>query len=281
MMKVLVTGAGGQLGATLVAEFCREADVVACPRADLDVTDHAAVMRRVARERPAAIVNCAAYNHVDRAEDEPEAAFEVNALAVRTLARAAAAIDAVLVHYSTDFVFDGTASTPYTEADDPNPQGAYAVSKLAGEYFAADAPRHYVLRVESLFGGPTGKGSLDWIVDRLVDGRDVHAFTDRIVSPSYVVDVARATWSLLERGAPYGLYHCVNTGQASWYELAREIARRLGSSAPIIPVTLRDVALRAPRPRFSALSNARLRTVGIEMPSWEEALARYLAAKAR
>lgn len=279
-MKVLVTGAHGQLGATIVADFSRDHEVVACTRADLDVTDPGAVRSLVLRARPEAIVNCAAYNHVDRAEEEPEQAFEVNALAVGSLARTAAEVDAVLVHYSTDFVFDGTAAAPYTEEDPPNPQSAYAVSKLAGEYLAEDAPRRYVLRVESLFGGPRGKSSLDWIVEHLAAGREVQAFTDRVVSPSYVFDVARATRELLHRRAPYGVYHCVNTGQTTWYDLAREIARRMGSGAPVVPVTLAQVPLRAPRPRFCALSNAKLRRLGIEMPTWEDALERYLASRA-
>lgn len=278
-MKVLVTGAAGQLGSAIVAEFGSANEVVARTRGELDITDHSAVMRFVTSEHPTAIINCAAYNHVDQAEDEPELAFEVNALAVRSLARAASEIDAVLVHYSTDFVFDGTASAPYTEDDPPNPQSAYAASKLAGEYFAQDALRHYVLRVESLFGGARGKSTLDWIVEHLEAGREVRAFTDRIVSPSYVVDVARATRLLLERAAPYGLYHCVNTGQVTWYDLACRLAGQLGSSAKVVPLTLGDVALRAPRPRFCALSNAKLQRVRITMPTWQDALARYLASR--
>ncbi len=280
-MRILITGAAGQLGSVIAEEFGRRHQVLACTRQELDITDFQAVMTSVRRARPEVIVNAAAYNHVDRAEDEAQTAFEVNALAVRSLARAAAEVDAVLVHYSSDFVFDGTASTPYTESDQPNPQSAYAVSKLAGEYFAAEVPRHYVLRVESLFGGPRGKSSLDWIVDHLASGREVRAFADRVVSPSYVADVAHATRALLERAAPFGLYHCVNTGQTTWYDLARHVARLLGSGARIVPVTLREVPLRAPRPQFCALSNAKLRQIGIEMPTWEDALVRFLATRAQ
>jgi len=281
-MKVLVTGAAGQLGIVTVREFARDHEVVGLAMRDLDITDHRAVMARVASERPGVVINCAAFNDVDRAEDDPLVALRVNAFAVRSLARAAAQAGAVLVHYGTDFVFDGENRTlPYTEEDSPNPQSVYAASKLVGEWFAAGAPRHYVLRVESLFGATAeenfrGKSSIDRIIDTLAAGGEARAFADRVVSPSYVVDVARATRGLLERAAPPGLYHVVNSGQATWYEVASAIARLLKSPGRPVPVPVAGVALRAARPRFAALSNERLARAGIPMPSWEDALARYV-----
>ena len=151
-MRIVVVGARGQLAAAVIHE-CRPAhDVVAFSRADLDTTDDAAVAAAMERTRPEAIVNGAAFTDVDGAEDHPIEALNVNAFAVRALARAAARFDAVLVHFSTDFVFDGRTSRPYTESDPPNPRSVYAASKLLGEWFAMDAPRAYVLRVETLFG---------------------------------------------------------------------------------------------------------------------------------
>ena len=151
-MRIAVVGARGQLGAAVVHE-CRPAhDVVALTRADLDVTDDGAVEEAIDRIRPEAIINCAADNRVDAAEDHPLDALNVNSFAVRALARAAGRHGAALVHYSSDFVFDGAADTPYLEEDRPNPLSVYAASKLLGEWFAVDAPRAYVLRVESLFG---------------------------------------------------------------------------------------------------------------------------------
>ena len=199
---MLVTGARGQLAGAIVDVFAQTADVVAYPRADLDIADFDAVMSRVSTDRPDIIVNCAAYNAVDRAEDEPEQAMTGNAFAVRVLARAAAEHNATLVHYSTDFVFDGKASQPYTEEDPPNPQSVYAQSKLLGEWFALEAPRAFVLRVESLFGGSNAKSSIDRIVDALRTGSEAKVFADRTVTPSYIVDVASATRALLERGEP-------------------------------------------------------------------------------
>ena len=274
-MKILVTGAAGQLAGAIIERFSAAADVLACPRGELDVTDSGAVSDRVSAFRPDVIVNCSAYNHVDRAEDDPVAALDVNALAVRTLGRAAASSGAVLVHYSTDFVFDGRTTRPYTEDDEPRPESVYAASKLLGEWFAQEAPRVFVMRVESLFGGRVAKSSIDRIIDALLEGRQVRAFTDRTVSPSYVVDVAAATHALVERGEP-GLYHCVNSGFATWFEVAQAIASQLGLAGDIDAMSVKDLPLPAPRPQFAALSNAKLERAGVQMPSWQDAIARYL-----
>jgi len=149
-MRIALVGAEGQLGAAIAREFHAGHEVIEFTHSMLDVTSDEAVRQVMGRAGPDAIVNCAAYNDVDGAEDHPVDALNVNAFAVRALARAAGDCNAALVHYSTDFVFDGRASRPYTETDTPNPRGAYAASKLMGEWFAADAPRAYVLRVESL-----------------------------------------------------------------------------------------------------------------------------------
>jgi len=274
---VLVLGAGGQLGEVMADHLARRHEVVAESRADLDVTDTAALRDAVGMICPDVIVNCSAYTNVDEAERDPLPALTVNALAVRTLARAAANIDATLVHFSTDFVFDGTTDAVHTEDDPPNPRGSYAVSKLLGEWFAATTPRHYILRVESLFGGGRAKSSVDKMLDGIVAGREVRAFVDRTVSPSYVEDVAVATAALVERDAPYGLYHCANTGWTTWSGLVRELARLVDApDADIVDVPMASAQLLAPRPQFAAMSNAKLAAAGIPMPTWQDALRRYL-----
>ncbi len=276
--KILVTGFGGQLAGAIVEELSRTEDVVALARGQLDISSHAAVISRVRAERPDVIINCAAYNHVDLAEDEPQQALSANAFAVRVLARAAADVDATLVHYSTDFVFDGRSSRPYTEEDAPNPQGVYAQSKLLGEWFAAEAPRAFVLRVESLFGGKAARSSIDRIIRAISSGEEASVFVDRTVSPSYIDDVAAATRALLPGGAP-GLYHCVNSGCCTWHQLAHEVAALMGKAkgARIVGVSVADVPLRAPRPQFAALANDKLSHV-VMMPTWQDALRRYLAS---
>lgn len=281
-MRVLVTGARGLLGAAIVDAFSTSAIVEAADHAALDIADSNAVERAIARFRPNVVINCAAYNDVDGAEEDAYAALRVNAIAVRGLGRAARAYGATLVHYSTDFVFDGETDRPYAETDPPNPRNVYAASKLLGDWFAADVPHHYVLRVESLFGGPGARngvrpGSLGVLVNRISAGDEVPVFVDRVVSPSYTPDVAEATKQLLARDAPSGIYHCVNSGAATWAEVAEEAARLLKLPLHVRQLTLATASLKATRPRFCALSNRRLATLGIALPSWQNALARYIS----
>jgi dTDP-4-dehydrorhamnose reductase len=202
-------------------------------------------------------------------------------MAVAALARGASAAGAAFVHYGTDFVFDGAGTRPYEEDDDPAPQSVYALSKLLGEWFATDVPRHYVLRVESLFGGQARRSSVDRIADAIRAGQPARVFTDRTVTPSYVEDVADATWSLLTSQSPAGLYHCVNSGVTTWFELAQEIGRLLAVEPTLLPVKVADVPMKARRPQYAALSNAKLARAGISMPSWQNALRRYLLAAGR
>jgi len=285
-MRVLVTGAAGLLAAAVIEEFRGDSDVHAAARTELDVTDAEAVQRAVAAIRPDAIVNCAAYNDVDGAESHAVEALRLNALAVRALAAAARQFDATLVHYGTDFVFDGEASRPYGEDDPVNPRSTYAASKLLGEWFAAEAPRHYVLRVESLYGGPglaagARRGSLDTLVARIRAGEVVPVFVDRTVTTTYTPDIAAATRAALERRLPFGTYHCVNDGPVSWREVAAEAARHLGLELQMRELTLAALNAPAARPLYSALSPARLASFGVAMPSWQDALSRHLRGPRR
>ena len=276
-MKILVTGAAGQLGSALVQRYSPRATVVSVMRRDLDISDTAAIEPFVARHAPDVVINCAAYNNVDGAEDDPLSALRINALAVKALARAAAASRAAFVHFGTDFVFEGRVDRAWSEDDEPSPQSVYASSKLLGEWFAADVPRHYVLRVESLFGGDARRSTVDRIVEAIRAGQPARVFVDRTVTPSFVNDVADATWTLLEQGVPAGLYHCVNSGGTTWFELAREVGRVLGVVPELVPLKVADVPMRAKRPQYAALDNAKLSRAGVTMPAWQDALKRYLA----
>ena len=280
---ILVIGAAGRLGAAIVEAFA-DRSVVAHTRSSLDITDSDAVNRTVAAAAPEVVINCAAFNYVDAAEANPGEALGVNALAVRSLARAAESRGATFIHYGTDFVFDGDAAHPYAEDASPAPRSVYAASKLLGEWFALDVPRSYVLRVESLFGAPQGwtgrrPGTFDAIIGSLERGDPTRVFTDRVVSPSYAPDVALATRHLIDAGAPPGVYHCVNSGQATWYDVAEECVRLLGIPARLEPITLESSPLPATRPRFCALSNTKLAAAGFPMPTWQDALQRWVAAR--
>ena len=276
-MRILVTGAAGQLGAAIARDYAGRANVLPVTRKALDIGDASAVETLIAREHPDVVTNCAAYTDVEGAEDHAVEAIRVNTMAVGELARAAAAAGAIFVHYSSDFVFDGLADRPYTEEDEPAPQSVYASSKLLGEWFAAGCPRHYVLRVESLFGGSPRHSSIDRIVDAIRNGEPARVFVDRTVTPSYVHDVADATWRLIGAGAAPGVYHCVNSGVTTWFELAKEIGRQLGVEPNLVPLKVADVTMRARRPQYAALSNAKLARAGIQMPAWQDALRRHLA----
>lgn len=278
-MHIAVLGSRGQLGAAFVEIARTNHTVSAFDRAALDVTNEPAMLDVLSRVSPDVIVNCTGYNAVDAAERHPSDALRVNAMAVRSMAHSARATGAALVHYSSDFVFDGLATGPMDEQHPPNPRCAYAVSKLLGEWFAADVPRGYVLRVESLFGAAADarpKGSLETILEGLREGRPVSVFGDRTVSPTYVFDAARATLTLLERSAPAGLYHCVNTGAATWLEVAETAAMALGVTADLEVMSLADVTFPAKRPQYCALSNAKLAAAGYVMPTWQDALERHL-----
>lgn len=278
-MRVLIVGAAGQLGQEMVARLATEHAVTPWTRQNVDLTRHPEFRDALIAAAPDAIINCAGFNDVDRAEDDQTLAMDVNAMAVGTMARAAAAVGAVFMHFSSDFVFSGETATPYSEQDTPEPRSVYAQSKLVGEWLAADCPKHYVLRVESLFGGPKRRSSIDRIVDGIRGDQAVPVFTDRVVSPSFVVDVADAAAYLLRVAPAAGLYHCVNSGHATWETVARQIARTLNKpDAALTPVSVRDVKLRANRPMFAALNNGKLAAAGFLMPPWQDAVDRYLGA---
>jgi dTDP-4-dehydrorhamnose reductase len=190
---ILVIGSAGQLGTAFKERLADSAELVAVSRADVDVSNGDALRRLIDRTAPALIVNCSAYNDVDGAEMHPGAATQVNGAAVAVMAAAARDRSATLVHFSSDFVFDGRKPVPYTENDQPNPISAYGRSKLAGERHAATAERHYILRLSSVYGGHTRRAYVDRILSRIGSGERVAVFTDRNVSPSYVPEIVEAT----------------------------------------------------------------------------------------
>ncbi len=283
--KVIIFGGGGQLGVELCREFERREWIVQrVDRQSLDITDAQRVEAAVAKADPQVVVNAAAYNQVDIAEKEPMAAYQANALAVRNLAMACRQTDANLVHYSTDYVFDGTKGTPYVEADAPHPLGAYAVSKLAGELYAQaylDTP--LVIRTSGVFGPGgmfTPRGNFVELMLRLAKGNNpIRVVEDHVASPTYAPAIASRTADLVERNIR-GLFH-MGGGQAiSWYDYAKLIFDLAGVSPALQPTDEREYRTAARRPKFSALSNSKLEAAGIRpMPPLREAVADYLHAR--
>ncbi len=275
-MRALVVGSAGQLGRELVA---RLGDEVAWKgdRAELDVADGAAVVALVARVRPDVVFNATAFNRVDAAEAEPLAAFAVNTVAPHFLARAARDAGALLVHVSTDYVFDGTSSRPYREDDLPRPLGAYGASKLAGEHLVAAAGgEHLVVRTSGVLGrgGSDQKGGsfVERIVAQARAGRPLRVVADQVFAPTCASDLAESLVALVRAGAR-GLVHVTNAGSCSWYELAVAALAAAGLEAPVERIRAADLSLPARRPAYSVLDTSQAIALGLPPPRhWKDAL---------
>jgi dTDP-4-dehydrorhamnose reductase len=280
-VRVFLAGSQGQLGAALLR--ARGDDVAwAGGREALDVRDGDAVLRAVQAARPDVVINATAYNKVDAAEVETVEALAVNAAGPRHLARAARGAGAVVVHVSTDYVFDGTRRTPYTEHDPPRPLSAYGVSKLAGELMVAAAGAPFlIVRTSAVFaaGGSRGKGGsfVERILARARAGEPLRVVDDQVLSPTYAPDLAAAILALLQAGAR-GLFHVTGADSTSWHRFAVTALRQAGVDAPVQPVKAKDFAAPAPRPAYSVLSNARYLALGLPpLRGFEAALADLLA----
>ena len=275
-MRLLVTGAAGMLGTDVVA-CAAPHDVVALARTELDVTDADAVREVVRDARPDAVVNCAAWTDVDGAEEAEDAATRINGDGAGHVAAAAAAAGAFVVHVSTDYVFAGDATEPYSEADPTGPRTAYGRSKLAGERAVAAAVpgSHAIVRTAWLFG-PHGKNFVDTML-RLGGERDALSVVgDQIGSPTYTGHLAQALVTIAET-RPNGVLHVAGGGRCSWYELARETFARAGISVNVRPCTTAEYPLPAPRPAFSVLGSSRHDHP--TLPPWQEGLAAHLAIR--
>jgi dTDP-4-dehydrorhamnose reductase len=285
--KAVVFGCRGQLGIELVAVLReRGYQVTGFDRTQVDIVDSAQVEQVFAREEPAIVINAAAYNQVDIAEKEPAAAMAANGLAVRNLAMACRQHDARFVHFSTDYVFDGTAGRTYTEEDATHPLGAYAVSKLAGELYAqAYLDNPLIVRTCGVFGPgglKTARGNFVEVMLRLAaGGQPIRVLDDHVASPTYAPLLAARSADLVDRGLT-GVFH-VGGGQAiSWFDYAAIIFRIAGLHPELKPTNEREFRTAARRPKFSALSNAKMEGCGIEpFPPLETAVRLYMDARAR
>ena len=283
--RVVIFGCKGQLGLELSSEFERRGfTVTGYDRASVDVSDGALVERKVAAVDPAVVVNAAAYNQVDVAEKEPLAAWEANALAVRNLAMACRQVDARLVHFSTDYVFDGRAGRAYEEQDATHPLGAYAVSKLAGELYAqAYLENSLIVRTSGVFGPGgfrTARGNFVEVMLRLAAQKQpIRVVEDHVATPTYAPALASRTVDMVERQFA-GVYHLGGGTPISWFDYARLIFDIAGLQPELKPTNEREHRTAARRPKYSVLSNGKAERAGIApMPPLAEAIRSYFAAR--
>lgn len=285
-MNVSVIGAEGQLGADVVKAFTANGDAVTClSHADIELADKGSVASRLDNLRPDLIINTAAMHHVEKCEQDPERAFAVNGSGVLNLALAAKGIGAALMHVSTDYVFDGSKTSPYQESDTPRPLNVYGNTKLAGEYFVrATTDKHFVLRTSAIYGNNPcrAKGGLNFIELMLKLARErgeVKVVDDEIVSPTPTPEIARQMIAL-SRTDKYGLYHATAEGSCSWHAFAREIFDVSNTKVTLKVAAPGEFPIKVPRPKYSVLENHELKKHGLNVfRPWQEGLREYFSGR--
>jgi dTDP-4-dehydrorhamnose reductase len=283
-MLILLIGASGQLGTDLAKVSRGRGDMVLpLAHSEVDIRDSGTLKAVVADRRPDIVISTAAFHKVEECEKQPLVAFDVNAVGAANLAHACECAGCALVFFSSDYVFGNAQRRPYSETDLPQPLNAYGVSKLAGEHLIAiGCKRHFIIRTCGLYGlaGSSGKGGnfVENMLKKAASGRQIKVVDDQVLTPSYTVDVARAVADLIPTER-YGTYHISNEGECSWYRFTEEIFRQEGLSTDLVPVATDQFYSAVQRPGYSVLSKQKLRAAQIEMPHWQDALTRYIAAR--
>lgn len=281
--KIAVIGANGQLGTDLV-EVLSDWDLVPLTHGDIELCDFVHTRQVLQKTKPNIVINTAAFVRVDDCEDEVSKAFWVNAFAVRNLAKVCADLDCVLVHMSTDYVFDGKKRDPYTEEDLPNPINVYGASKLAGEHFVQSiCPRHLIVRTSGLYGRAGSSGKSGNFVETMIrlaeEGKPIRVVDDQVLGPTYTKDLADRLAQLVQREA-CGLYHITNSGQCSWYEFAGKVFELLGLRPDLAPTATAAYGAKARRPAYSVLSSEGVGRHDLDgLRPWPQALSAYLAQR--
>lgn len=276
--KVIILGASGMLGHDL-AEVFKEYNPTLFGVEDLDITDQQDVMDKLTDLQPEIIINAAAYTDVDGAQNNQEAAFAVNALAVGYLAQACKNIGAILIHFSTDSVFDGKNENGYKETDSINPINVYGKSKAEGEQLMQEkCDDYYLIRTSWLYGHapqagkPRGLNFVATMLKLAQEKDELNVVNDQFGKPTFTKDLAKETRRILENQEPFGIYHIVNDGVCTWYDFAKEIFEIKGVDIKVNPISSAEYPMLTPRPKYSVLINTKLEP----LRSWQEALKEYL-----
>lgn len=284
-MKYLVIGKTGQLGSELIQDLSNSNNEVLAPTEnELDVTDKQSFLSVMKKFQPDIVINTAAYHNVPLCEDNPVKAFQVNCLAVKDMAEITSELDAWFVTFSTDYVFNGRKREPYIETDEPGPLQIYGLSKLAGEYAAISYPKSIIIRTAGLYGfqGAETKGG-NFVDKRINDSKRIALLemsNDQTVSPTFASDLSKAVLKLVKHKSKQpGIYHLVNQGFCTWYELTKEIFKIMEISIELIPVDRKGLTGKLRRPLFSALKNEKAAKMNVNLPHWKDALKRYISLK--
>jgi dTDP-4-dehydrorhamnose reductase len=281
-MRIVVIGSTGQLGTDLVKTLGTSHEVISLTHSDVEVADIDSLVI-LKEQRPDVVINTAAFHKTDQCEEEPQKTFCVNALGARNIALITKEIDATAVYVSTDYVFDGSKREPYSEDDIPAPVNTYGISKLAAEHFTRQNPKHYIIRIASVFGeaGSSGKGGnfVETMIKKAKNNESIIVVDDMWMSPTYAKDAALLLKGILERHLPYGVYHTTNKGYCSWYQFAQEIFCITKLTPDLKPTKTDPEYGKARRPGFSALMSTKLSKYNLESRDWKEALHEYLIEK--
>lgn len=278
-MKILITGANGMLAKAVRNEF-KEEELICTDIEELDITNLEAVQEFIANSKPDFIINCAAYTAVDKAEEQEELAYKINAIGPKNLAIASKQNDSILVHISTDYVFGGDkpVEQDYSEEDEKNPQAVYGTTKLAGEKFIEEnCSRFYIFRTAWLYG--EGNNFVRTMINLSQDRNEVSVVNDQHGSPTYAVDLASIIHQAIDKKMPFGAYNATNIGYTTWYDFTKKIYEIKNITCKVKPVTSEEFPRLAKRPLNSQMSKDKLLKNGIIIPKYEEALKRYLENK--
>jgi len=281
-MRIAVIGSTGQLGTDLMKALQDSHDVIGFTHENLEVSDYNSCLK-LEEHHPDVIINTAASHKTDQCEDDLVKTFSVNTIGARNVAMISKEIGAITVFISTDYVFDGNKKEPYTEDDPTNPINSYGISKLAGELYTKQNPKHYIVRVASLFGkaGASGKGGnfVETMITKAKKNETISVVNDMWMSPTYTRDTANMLKKVIEMKLPFGTYHMTNQGRCTWFQFAKEIFKIVNLNPTLMPIKTHQLQVKAPRPLFSALENARLSKYGLQMREWRAALQEYLVEK--
>jgi dTDP-4-dehydrorhamnose reductase len=281
-MKIALIGSTGQLGHDLAETLKSNHEVIGLTHQNFEVTDYDSVLT-LKEQKPDVIINTAAFHKTDQCEVEPLKTFSVNAVGPKNVVAVSKELNATTVFISTDYLFSGAKNAPYTEDDVPDPINTYGISKLAGELFTTQNPKHYVFRVASLFGvaGASGKGGnfVETMIAKAKKSKPINVVDDMWMSPTYTKDAAETIKKILEAQLPFGTYHLTNQGSCTWFQFAQEIFSLTGLTPELKRTETSQLQTKAKRPLFSALKSLKLPKYNLEMRSWKAALCSYLVEK--